>query len=341
MNASHMRQEIEEVPSAISRLLAEGESELAAAGAALRETRPVMIATIARGSSDHAAHFLKYAFELVAGIPVASIGPSIASIYGREISLKHCAAIAISQSGRSPDIVRMLEAARAGGAATIALTNTPGSPLAAAADIAVDLRAGEEKSVAATKSFVSSVVAGLALVAHATANEKLLAAIARLPSAFETAISCDWSPLFTALEGRQSLYVLGRGPALAIASEAALKFKETCGLHAEAYSAAEVLHGPARIVEGGFPVLALAAEDAAEASVVEIVDRLAGQGARAFITSEQRGAATALPFARTGDPLTSALALIVSFYAFVEELSRRRGFDPDRPPHLRKVTETR
>jgi glutamine---fructose-6-phosphate transaminase (isomerizing) len=341
VNASYMRQEIEEIPAAVARLLAEGESQLANAGAALREAKPVMIATIARGSSDHAAFFLKYAFELVAGVPVASIGPSVASIYGRDIALKHCAAIAISQSGQSPDIVRMLTSARAGGAATIALTNTPGSPLATAADIAVDLRAGEEKSVAATKSFVSSIVAGLALVAHTTGNAQLLAALSRLPSAFETAISCDWSALFPALEQRQSLYVLGRGPALAIAAEAALKFKETCGLHAEAYSAAEVLHGPARIVESGFPVLALAGEDAAEASVVEIVDRLVGQGASAFLTSRKPSTATGLPSVQTGDPLTSALALIVSFYAFVEELSRRRGFDPDRPPHLRKVTETR
>jgi glutamine---fructose-6-phosphate transaminase (isomerizing) len=341
VNASYMRQEVEEIPSAVARLLAEGESQLAEAGAALRRAKPVMIATIARGSSDHAAYFLKYAFELVAGIPVASIGPSIASIYGREISLRHCAAIAISQSGQSPDIVQMLRSAREGGATTVALTNTAGSPLAEAAHVAIDLRAGEEKSVAATKSFVSSVVAGLMLVAHATGNEELLAALSRLPSVFETAISCDWSPLFAALEKRSSLYVLGRGPALAIASEAALKFKETCGLHAEAYSAAEVLHGPARIVESGFPVLALAAQDAAEPSVVEIVDRLAGQGARAFITTQMASHAPALPYAASGHPLTSALALIVSFYAFVEELSRRRGFDPDRPPHLRKVTETR
>ena len=136
------------------------------------------------------------------------------------------------------------------------------------------------------------------------------------------------------------MFVLGRGPALAIAAEAALKFKETCALHAEAYSAAEVLHGPARIVEDGFPVLAFTAGDAAEDSVVEVVDRLAGQGARAFVTSLRSSAATALPVAGTGEPITTALALIVSFYAFVEELSRRRGFDPDRPPHLKKVTET-
>lgn len=340
MNATFMRQEIEEIPLAVSRLLGEGAAQLAEAGAAVREGRPVMVATIARGSSDHAAAFLKYAFELVAGIPVASIGPSVASVYGREIALRNCVAIAISQSGKSPDIVRMAKSARLGGAITIALTNTPGSPLAAASNIAVDLLAGEERSVAATKSFVCSVVAGLALVAHATGNTILHKALAGLPSTLETAVSCDWSPLADVLEKTTSMYVLGRGPSLAIANEAALKFKETCGLHAEAYSAAEVLHGPARIVEQGFPILALTAGDAAEITVAEVVDRLAGQGARSFITSKKSKAAVALPIAPSEEPLTGALALIVSFYAFVEALSRRRGFDPDRPPHLKKVTET-
>jgi glucosamine--fructose-6-phosphate aminotransferase (isomerizing) len=338
---SHMRREVEEIPSAVARLLDTQKQQLAAAAAALRTADPVMIATIARGSSDHAAAFLKYAIELTAGIPVASIGPSIASVYGRDIALKGCAAVAISQSGKSPDIVAMAQSAKDSGATVIALTNTAGSPLADASTITIDLAAGEEKSVAATKSFVNSVVAGLAIVAHATQNAALLRALAELPSHLETAISCDWSPLADVLLEGRSFYVLGRGPSLAIAQEAALKFKETCGLHAEAYSAAEVLHGPARIVENGFPVLALTAVDAAEQSVADVVDRLAGQGARTFITSGLSQAGTALPVCAAPEPITGALALIVSFYAFVEALSRQRGFDPDRPPHLKKVTETR
>jgi glucosamine--fructose-6-phosphate aminotransferase (isomerizing) len=341
MTKSHMRREVEEIPSAVARLLETQRQPLAEAGAALRNAKPVMIATIARGSSDHASAFFKYAVELTAGIPVASIGPSIASVYGRSLALKGCAAVAISQSGKSPDIVALAEAARTSGALTIGLTNTLGSPLAAASSIAIDLAAGEEKSVAATKSFVNSVVAGLAIAAHATANDTLLKALDALPSQLETAISCDWSALGDVLIDASSFYVLGRGPSLAIAQEAALKFKETCALHAEAYSSAEVVHGPARIVENGFPVVALAAADTAEQSIAEVVDRLAGQGARAFITSTKSSAATALPTVATGDPITSALALIVSFYGFVEALSRRRGFDPDRPPHLKKVTETR
>jgi len=335
-----MRQEIEEIPAAAGRFITQSERVLAAAGQALRRKNPAVVVTIARGSSDHAANFLKYAIELTAGVPVASVGPSIMSIYGRELKLDRAASIGISQSGKSPDIVAMAEAARKGGALGFAITNTADSPLAAAADFTIDLKAGPERSVAATKTFVNSVIAGLGLIANWTADEKLLAALATLPVALQSAVGCDWSPLVTALDGHQSLYVLGRGPSLAIASEAALKFKETCGIHAEAFSAAEVMHGPARIVEGGFPLLVLASRDAAESSVAGMADKLAAQGAMTFVTSARASAARPLPFAVSGHPLTDALLLIVSFYGFVEALSRHRGFNPDEPPHLKKVTET-
>ncbi len=339
-NATYMRMEIEEIPDAARRLLDTSAASLADAGEQLKRIQPVMVATIARGSSDHAAAFLKYAIELTAGVPVASIGPSIMSIYGRELRLDGCAAVSISQSGKSPDIVAMAQSARRNGALGIALTNTAGSPLAQSADIAIDLAAGKEQSVAATKSFVSSVIAGLMILAHWTGDDALKAAITRLPEAMSRAVTVDWTPLLAALKDRTSLYVLGRGPALAIAQEAALKFKETCGIHAEAYSAAEVLHGPARIVEAGFPVLALASRDASEVGVAEIADRLANQGAMAFATTDRVSVARRIPFVETGHGITDALALIVSFYAFVEMLSRYRGFDPDNPPHLKKVTET-
>jgi glucosamine--fructose-6-phosphate aminotransferase (isomerizing) len=335
-----MRREIEEIPEAAARLLAESETLLASAGHALKRKNPAVVTTIARGSSDHAASFIKYAIELDAGVPVASIGPSIVSIYGRTLKLERAASIAISQSGKSPDIVAMAESAKKGGALSFAITNTVDSPLAVAADYTIALKAGAEQSVAATKTFVNSVVAGLALVAHWAADEKLLAALSTLPVALRDAVACDWSPLLAALDGHQSLYVLGRGPSLAIAGEAALKFKETCGIHAEAYSAAEVMHGPARIAEGGFPLLVLAARDPAEPSIAGMADKLAAQGAMTFITSERASAAQPLPFAVSGHPLTDALVLIVSFYGFVEALARRRGFNPDHPPHLKKITET-
>lgn len=335
-----MRLEVEEIPRAVAHFLATSGPGLEAAGRALRAKNPTMVATIARGSSDHAAAFLKYAIELTAGVPVASIGPSIVSIYGRELKMAGCAAIAISQSGKSPDILAMAASARTHGALTFAITNTADSPLASAADFTIDLVAGAEKSVAATKTFVASIVAGLSLLAHWTGDSDLAGALAALPAKLAEAVECDWSALLKALDGHHSLYVLGRGPALAIASEAALKFKETCALHAEAYSAAEVMHGPVRIIDKGYPVLVLAARDAAEPSVADIADKLAGQGAMVFATTASAPDAHALPFVATGHPITDSLALIVSFYGFVEALARHRGFDPDHPPGLRKITQT-
>lgn len=337
---THMRQEINEIPEAAARLLDRSAADLAKAGQALREKDPAFLVTIARGSSDHAATFIKYAIELTAGRPVASLGPSLASIYGAELKLGGGAAIAISQSGKSPDIVAMADAATKSGAVTVALTNTLPSPITQASLHAVDINAGPELAVAATKSFVNSIVAGLALLSEWTGDDALKAAVRALPDHLAKAVTLDWSEFAGQLGDAESLYMLGRGPALAIASEAALKFKETSNMHAEAYSAAEVLHGPVALVEDKFPVLAFAARDAAEASIVEIVDSLAGKRALAFATSGEVKAAHKLPFVATGHPLTDALALIVPFYGFVEAWSRSKGFDPDQPAALKKVTET-
>ena len=337
---THMRQEIDQIPEVVARFLSASAPVLDAAASRLRAENPALVVTVARGSSDHASSYLKYAIELTLGLPVASVGPSIASIYGRDLRLDRVVALTISQSGKSPDIVGMAQSARRSGATTVAITNTPGSPLAEASDFTIDLRAGVEKSVAATKTFVASVVAGLALLARCSDDRNLLAAVEALPESLGRAVGCDWSEMIGSLEGHNALYVLGRGPGFAIANEAALKFKETCGIQGEAYSAAELMHGPVSIVTNGYPVLALAARDAAEASVADMAHRLAGQGARAFLTSDRPGPAARLPFAATGHPITDPLALIVSFYGFVEALARHRGLDPDQPPMLRKVTET-
>ena len=291
-NQTFMRQEVEAIPGVVANFLTQGDSVLEAAAAALRACDPLVVATVARGSSDHACAYLKYAIELTLGLPVASIGPSIASIYGKDLRLDRAATIAISQSGKSPDIVGMTQSARRSGATTIAITNTAGSPLADTADFTIDLQAGPEKSVAATKTFVTSVVAGLALIARWSGDSALTAAVDDLPQALAAAVACDWSELIGALDGHDALYVLGRGPGFAIANEAALKFKETCNIQAESYSAAEVMHGPVAIVTPGYPVLGLAARDAAEASVADMAHKLAGQGARVFLTSDRAGAAT-------------------------------------------------
>jgi glucosamine--fructose-6-phosphate aminotransferase (isomerizing) len=335
-----MRREILEIPDAVKRLLDGSKLVLAAAGRDIAKRDPRFVVTVARGSSDHAASFLKYAIELTAGLAVASVGPSVASIYGKQLKLAGSACLAISQSGKSPDIVAMAAAARASGALTIAITNTAASPLADTSDHVIDILAGVEKSVAATKSFVSSAVAGLALMAHATNDRSLLAALTDLPEHLHKAIEVDWMEFAGALDQTSSVFILGRGPAFAIADEAALKLKETCAFHAEAYSAAEIMHGPLALVGGGFPVLALAARDASETSVAQVADTLVEKLAKVFATSDLATKATKLPYVATGHPLTDPLALIVSFYAFVQAFARHRGLNPDQPPNLRKVTET-
>lgn len=337
---SHMAREVAEIPDAARRFLAQSADAVAGAAVAMRAADPGLIVTVARGSSDHAATYLKYAVELLAGVPVASVGPSVASIYRRPLKLGRAACVGISQSGESPDIVQMMRAAATGGALTVAITNHADSPLARGSAHCLALQAGQEQSVAATKTFVASVLAGLALLAEWQEDAALRKAVSDLPEAFAQALAVDWSPLAARLSRAQSLYVLGRGPAFAIASEAALKFKETCGLHAEAFSAAEVLHGPSAIVQAQFPVLALGVEDAALPRLTETAARLVAQGADVFLTGADVPGATRLPSVPGLHPLCAPLALSVSFYAFIEGLARRRGFDPDVPPHLRKVTQT-
>lgn len=337
---SLMADEVAEIPQAVARLLSASGGAIASAGAALRALDPALVLTVARGSSDHAATYLKYAVELVAGVPVASVGPSVASVYGRPLRLSGAVCLGISQSGQSPDIVEMMRAAGAGGALTVAVTNAAESPMARASAHCLPLAAGEERSVAATKTFLCSVAAGLALLAEWRQDDALRAAVAALPDACAKALTLDWEPLSARLSRASQAYVIGRGPAFAIACEAALKFKETCGLHAEAYSAAEVLHGPAAIVRAGFPVLALAVEDAAQAGVVQTAERLAAQGADVFVTGAAAKGCVTLPAVTGLHPLVAPLVQAVAFYACVEALARRRGFDPDAPPHLRKVTET-
>ncbi len=338
---THMAAEIGEIPDAVARLLGKGQEQIARAAQTLRRRSPSLIVTVARGSSDHAATFLKYAIELNAGVPVASLGPSIASVYGGRLKLENAALLAISQSGASPDIIAATKMGGQNGALCMALTNQERSPLAQECTFPVDIMAGPEHSVAATKSFVSSIVAGLLLLAGWQDDKALAAALDAFPRHARAALECDWSALGDVLEPDASLYVLGRGPGWAIANEAALKFKETCGLHAEAYSAAEVMHGPMALVEKGFPLLTLCARDATRQSSIAASERLAEAGAAAFITARGARLSREIGFVETGHPLTDALCLVIPFYVFVERQARALGLNPDRPPLLRKVTRTR
>ncbi|KAB0682991.1 SIS domain-containing protein [Aureimonas leprariae] len=334
-----MHREIAEAPAAVARLLERSGPELREAGTFLRRLGPPVVATVARGSSDHAATFFKYATEIMAGVPVASLGPSLASVYRAPLRLKGAAALAVSQSGQSPDIVALLKAVREAGAETIALVNAPGSALGQVAGREIALEAGPEKSVAATKSFVASAVAALAILAHWIEDAALAAALDALPGHLARALEADWSAALEPCRAASSLYTVGRGPGFAIAAEAALKFKETSILHAECFSGAELIHGPVSLVEAGFPAFAFLPDDASRPGMQDLCRRLADQGAALFAIGESP-VGTVLPHAATGHPLTEPVSMILSFYRFAEALSRGRGHDPDNPRGLKKVTET-
>ncbi|WP_281931062.1 SIS domain-containing protein [Roseibium album] len=338
IDRTHMRREIEEIPDAARRLLKEAHPKIREI--ASKAGSPVFLASVARGSSDHAASFLKYASEIYLGLAMASLGPSVSSVYGGNVQLAQALVIPISQSGASPDILSVVESATKQGAVSVGLTNTADSPLARISSSAIDICAGPEKSVAATKTYVNSVLAGLLLLAEIGGDNELLKALAEVPDHFENAIGKDWDALADPIEKRGSLYVIGRGPGLAVANEAALKFKETCQIHAEAYSSAEVMHGPVSIVEDGYPVLVLGVRDAAEDGLAEAADRMATQGGVVFATTDKVKRANRLEFEAAGHPLTDAITQIVSFYAFIEWFARGRGFNPDVPKHLKKVTQT-
>lgn len=338
-SSTRMKQEVLEIPVAVERLLSQGGDAIKAAGTEARALNPTFLLSVARGSSDHVCTYLKYASELLLGLPMASVGPSVKSVYGVDLSCRGALSMSVSQSGQSPDIVRMTQSLTASGAFSVAITNNTQSPLAEAASATLPIHAGPELSVAATKTFVTSLVAGLWLLAEIRQDAGLLHAIQRLPEHLDAATACDWSAV-TEVIGAQSVFTLGRGPSFAISNEAALKFKETCQVHAESYSSAEVLHGPVSIVDQGFPVLAFAAADAAEDGVCAVADTLADKGAQVFATSPGVRRANVLPHVRTGHWLTDPIANIVSFYGMVEQLALQRGINPDTPRHLKKVTET-
>lgn len=306
----------------------------------LRIKRPAFVATCARGSSDHAATYGKYLIERTLGLPVASLGPSLASVYGGELDLSRAVFIAASQSGRSPDALLLTEAARRAGALVVGFVNDEGSPLAAMVDVLVPLRAGAEKSVAATKSFLATCLAFLQLTAEWAQDEALSAALAQAPEAFDAAGRCDWTPALLSWREASSLYVIGRGLSFGIAQEIALKFKETCRIHAEAFSAAEVLHGPLALVGPDFPALALDPGDEGSESVSAAAAGFTRLGADLRYAGGVPGMWESLSLPPDLPAALLPLAQVRAFYGALAALAQSRGLDPDRPPHLSKVTRT-
>ncbi|WP_417465818.1 SIS domain-containing protein [Kordiimonas sp.] len=335
-----MFSEAREASHVVARQLAENEPLMVKLGQQLRALKPRAVVTCARGSSDHAAMYGKYVIETKAGLLVSSAAPSVSSVYAAKQMLEGTLFIAISQSGKSPDLVRTAEAAKAAGAFVVALVNVTASPLADLADAVVPLHAGPEKSVAATKSYIASLSALLQLVAFWQDDAELKTALTALPRHLSAAWACEWAAAVETLLEARNFFVVGRGAGFGIALEAALKFKETCGLHAEAYSAAEVKHGPMAIVNEGFPVLVFSQKDATRDGVEDIVRDFAGRGAKVMTAGFEAEGAAALASVEGADPLIEPILFIQSFYRMANALSIARGYNPDEPPHLNKVTET-
>jgi glucosamine--fructose-6-phosphate aminotransferase (isomerizing) len=265
---------------------------------------------------------------------------SLITLYQSRIQCDGLVSLAFSQSGQSPDLVAPTRFFREGGARTLAFVNDAESPLAQAARWVFPLHAGAETSVAATKSYIAQLVAGARVIAAWQGDTTLQAAFAGLPFALERAAWQDWRPAVDALAGADRLFVIGRGTGLAIAMEAALNFKEVCGIQAEAFSGAEVKHGPMALVEEGYPLLVFAPRGPAQSGLLALAEDMRQRGARVLLAAPSGTPGCELPLVSTDAKDLDPVAAIQSFYPMVEALARARGLDPDRPRHLAKVTRT-
>jgi glucosamine--fructose-6-phosphate aminotransferase (isomerizing) len=341
---TQMAREAHEAPDRCAEQLRINAQLMREAGRRLRALAPPFAATLARGSSDQAAAFAKFLLEAYAGVPTLSHAPSIGSLYhATSDRFRDVPLIAISQSGRSPDLLAAAEDAIGKGALVIAVVNDAESPLAKLAQIVIPVHAGAETSVAATKSFVCTLVALTHLVAEWSQDQALLSALQSTAEILGAAAAADWTVGVALLRDASEMLVLGRGPTLPIAGEAALKLKETASLHAEAFSIAEVAHGPMTLVGAGTPVLALGPLDVARTGLRDRLEDFAARGAHVIASGfpEDVGSASLILPSRTDvHPVLGAIAQIQSFYGLANALSLARGRNPDAPPHLNKVTRT-
>jgi glutamine---fructose-6-phosphate transaminase (isomerizing) len=339
--APHIETELREAPLVVARQGDSLRAPLDELVARLARRPPSLVVTCARGSSAYAAGFAKHLFERCLGIPVAAAAPSIATVYRRRLALSDQLFLAISQSGVSDDLVETAAMARAAGALAVALVNATDSPLARVSDIVLPIAAGPERSIAATKSFVAALAALLRLTARWTGDDALQAAIMRLPDRLAAALRLDWSAPFDSFAAAASLIVIGRGPTLAVAREAALKLKEVANRHAEAFSGAEFLHGPISLVGPGYPILMLMPNDPAADGMRALAADLRRKGAAVFAAEPGAAGAGRLPALMPDQPECDAVCLALSFYAMIVRFARHLGIDPDRPRHLAKITRSR
>jgi glutamine---fructose-6-phosphate transaminase (isomerizing) len=337
--STRMHIEAGQAAQAVRDQLFSNAEEMERLGERLRLLAPRAVVTCARGSSDHAATFAKYLIETRLGVLTSSAAPSVSSVYDTRPDLTNSVCLAISQSGASPDLLAAVGKAREAGALVVALVNAKDSPLAQRADHVVPLCAGAETSVAATKSFIASLAAIIHLVSCWAEDRELSEEIRKAPRHLERAWSLDWSAAVEHLKSATNLFVVGRGMGLGVAQEAALKLKETCALHAEAVSAAELRHGPMALVRPGFPVLVFSQNDEARAGVEVLAGELVARKADVMIAGSRCQGALHLA-SEPAHPVIEPMLIVQTFYRMANALSLARGLDPDRPPNLSKVTET-
>ncbi len=338
-----MAAEIAEQPQVLQRLLTEGRPDAVAVGEVLRARAPRFVLLAARGTSDHAALYAKYLLEVRLGLPCGLASPSTMTAYGARPQLADCLVIAVSQSGGSPDLVQTLAVARECGALTLAVTNSPESSLAGAAELHLDIRAGAEHAVAATKSYSAELLA-LFLIVDAWAGGNA-AGTAMLPDIASELIDrrdevADLAQLY---RFASRMVLTGRGYAYPTAREAAIKLMETSYLAANAFSGADLLHGPLAMIDPQYPVVAVVPNGVGATAMKPVLQRVRDRGADLLVV----GGGEAVPFGtrafRLPDDLTEDVHAIVDILPLqwlALEIAVARGLDPDSPRGLSKVTET-
>ncbi|HUH08248.1 MAG TPA: SIS domain-containing protein [Egibacteraceae bacterium] len=347
---SQLDAEIREQPEALQRLLDAELGNVDRLGKLMRRDEITSVVMVARGSSDNAARYAQYLFGAHHGLSVALAAPSLITLYERAPRMDGALVIGVSQSGRSPDVVGVVQAARDQGRPTLAVTNEPDSPLAHAAADVLGLHAGEERSVAATKTYTCSLAA-LALVSAAleepNARRERLDALRAAPEAVGAAVasSAERAGQFDRYRYMGNCAVVGRGFNYSTAFEIALKMKELCGVIAEPYSPPDLIHGPIAAISEGFPVILVAPDEPSIASIRELLAPLEKHRAELVVIS---GAQDLLTRARVAFPLTvqpepwlTPLVAVVPGQIMSARLVAEQGADPDRPRGLTKVTETR
>lgn len=331
IDMSLMKKEASEASARIQEQLLKNLLQVKLITKKIRSYDPQLVMLVGRGSSDHAGTFAKYLIEIEMGIPTFTAAPSVATIYDRQLNLKNTLVIVISQSGRSPDILEQARKAKQSGALCIALVNDEKSPLVNIVDFVLPLSVGEEKSVAATKSYLATLSAILQLVAYWTNNSDLIAALEQIPSALKKSAQAEPQLVADDLNNVKNLVVLGRGLGYAVGKEIALKLKEVCAIHAESFSSAEFLHGPVTLVDDQFKILN-----------VQVVDESFDAHQQQLNEIKQRGASIVKLNQVTQDlhPRIAPLAVLQRFYLDIESIAVQRGLNPDLPRGLKKVTET-